>query len=483
MKIKKVLLLVPRYAKSRYRSNLGAGIGYIAEALYENGIEYRYLDMAFADSAKTLSGTLKEFRPDLIGISMLTFRYKDHYRLARYIKDTLSRALVGVGGAHACLCAGKILEDCPSVDIVFRGEGERALIDLCNGKDCSEIRGLIYSDNGKIKDTGKTDFIYDLDSLSFPRYRGFALERYIDRRFNVMPVISSRGCPYQCSYCPVEQSMGCDFRMRSATGIIDEIEYWFTRGYYRFSISDDNFTLDRARVVKICAELKKRNLKGLKLSCDNGIRADRVDRALLGMMKEAGFWRIAYGVEAGNDKILCALGKGLDLATTEKAIKDACDLGYTVRLFFLIGSPKETWSDFEDSLRLAKKYPVFEVSFYHIIPYPGTSLFSWIQDNGCFLDRPENYLHYAAGKMNIPVFYTREFSLKERESAFIYARKVSSKIVKAALKEKLKSFGLLGSLVSELYGINLFNRLLEWPLSRKLILRFLKHFIDKVLAS
>ncbi|MBU1727278.1 MAG: radical SAM protein [Candidatus Omnitrophica bacterium] len=482
-KIKRVLLLVPRYEKSRYRPVLNAGIGYVAEALNKAGIDYKYLDMGFFDSQNKLQTLLKGYRPDLVGISMLTFRYKNHYELARHIKEISPDSMIAVGGAHSSLFGAKVLEGCSSIDIVFKGEGEGAFVDLCRGKGPQQIRGLVYREGNVLKDTGGPEAINVLDSLNFPTYQGFPLDDYIDKEFNILPIISSRGCPYKCSYCPVHQSMGRDFRMRSPKSIAQEIEYWHKRGYYRFSISDDNFTFDRMRVVKICEEINKRNLRGLKLSCDNGVRADRVDYDLLKLMKDSGFWRIAYGIEAGNDRVLSYIDKGLNLAVAEKAIKDACELGFTVRLFFLIGSPTETWKDFEDSLRLAKKYPVFDASFYNLIPYPGTELFGWIDKNGIFLDKPDNYLHYATGKINVPVFYTRDLSFNERKRAFDYSKKVSLSIARKALKRKLKPFGLMGSIAAHFYGLNFVNMLLDWPVSRKIIIRFSRKLIDMVLEE
>lgn len=481
--INKVLLLVPRYEKSRYRPVLQAGIGYLAEALCNNGIDYEYLDMGFSDANRKLPRLLKQFNPDFVGISMLTFRYRDHYKLARYIKDILPDTIIGAGGAHCSLFSSRIVEECPSIDVVFKGEGERALIDLCKKGNPSQIEGLIYSQEGKINDTGEAKVIFDLENIDFPRYRKLPLERYIQKEFNILPIVSSRGCPYKCIYCPVHLSMGYKFRKRSAKSIVNEIEYWYERGYHRFGISDDNFTFNEERVITMCDEIKKRKLSGLKLSCDNGIRADHVDYSLLKAMKEAGFWRIAYGVEAGSDKLLTGINKNLNIATVKKAIKDACDLDYTVRLFFLIGSPNERWRDFIDSVKLAKYYPIFDASFYNVIPYPNTELFNWIKENAHFLDSPENYLHYATGKINKPVFYTKEFTYIQRKRAFYYAKKVSLQITRQALKRKLKPMGLLGNLAARFYEPSLANMLLEWQFSRKFILMLSRRLIDKILEE
>jgi len=480
---RRILLIIPRYKDSRYRPVLQAGVGYIAESLYENNIQYKYLDMGFSDSKERLVRLLNEYKPDLVGISMLTFRYRDHYKLAEEIKAISPSSLICVGGAHTALFADKILEDCPALDLVFKGESEKAVVDLCLGKPFSEIGGLVYKDNGRINSRNNSELIYNLDSIPYPKYRQFPLGRYINKDFNILPVVSSRGCPCQCIYCPIHLSMGYKFRFRTATDVVDEVEYWYKQGYRRFGICDDNFTANKKRVLEICEEIEERKLAGLRLSCDNGIRADCVDYELLKRMKEAGFWRIAYGVEAGNDKILSIIHKGLTMNVIEQAIKDACKLGYTVRLFFLIGSPGETWNDFQDSARLALKYPIFDASFYNVIPYPNTALFEWIKRNGHFKDSPENYLHYASGRVNIPVFYTADFSLRQKKKAFKYAQRISRHISRKALRAKFKALGLRGKLAAALYGTYVVKKLLEWQVSRAIIIKIADSLIKVALEE
>ena len=164
---------------------------------------------------------------------------------------------------------------------------------------------------------------------------------------------SSRGCPYKCIFCSVKAVAGGKLRVRSPENVIDEIEYWYQKGYRKFNFVDDNFTFYRDRVYKICDEIQRRGLKNLKFTCAGGIRADTVDHKLLARMKEVGFYYNAFGVEGGNDKVLKSIKKGEKMEQIRSAIKDACDLGYEVMLFFLVGSPGETWKDIEDSVAVA----------------------------------------------------------------------------------------------------------------------------------
>lgn len=157
-------------------------------------------------------------------------------------------------------------------------------------------------------------------------------------------ILSSRGCPFSCIFCPVSLAIGKRLRVRSAGNVVDEVDYWFKikKGYRRFSILDDNFTFYKERTIAICDEIKKRGLKNIILRCGNGIRADKVDREVLEKMKEAGFTYVSYGVESGSERVLKILKKGETIEQIENAIKTSTELGFDVTLFFVIGAPYET---------------------------------------------------------------------------------------------------------------------------------------------
>ena len=152
---------------------------------------------------------------------------------------------------------------------------------------------------------------------------------------------------------------------------------------------DHNFGFIKGRVYKICDEIEKRNMNDAELRCSNGLRADRIDRALLTRMKEVGFNYIAFGVDGGNNKVLKFLKKGETIEKIDRAIKNACDLGLDVKAFIIVGTPGETRQDIEDSIRFARKYPIARVNFNNAIPYPGTEMFDYVKEHNLFLVSPE----------------------------------------------------------------------------------------------
>lgn len=163
----------------------------------------------------------------------------------------------------------------------------------------------------------------------------------------------------------------------------------------------------------------------LTLNMPNGVRADRVDLEMLQKMKRSGFRKIAFGVEGGNDHVLTLLRKGERMETIERSIRQACEVGLDVILFFLIGTPGESMEDIEDSFKLAQKYPVAGINFYNLIPFPRTELFEMVQREGWLLKKPEEYLSSASQFANEPCFFTPELSIEDRQKAFRRAKQIS----------------------------------------------------------
>ena len=454
MRYKRTLLVNPPYRGSRVRAVFCAGLGYIAETLKTSGFEYDVLDMSLGYGYRRLKKKINEFKPDLIGISMMTYRYKETYGLIKKIKGDYPQISIAVGGPHVSLFREKVLNDCTWVDFAVVLEGEKTLVELCRGDPVESVKGLIYRGHDTVVYNGDRPFIKNLDDVPFPRYEKFELESSFDKGVNALPIVSSRGCPFECVYCPVKSSIGELFRARSPENIMEELTYWHGKGYRRFSFADDNFTLIKDRVYSLCELIKRENLEDLKLSCDNGIRADRVDRELLRFMKEAGFFRIAIGVEAGNNKILRNLKKKEDIETIRKVIKDACDLDYEVDLFFLVGSPGETWQDLEDSFKIAAGYPISTAYFYNIIPFPHTELFEWIKRNGRFLKKPEEYLNDNPILNNQPLFETPQMSEQERKKALNYAFRIMRRTMRRSWTRRLTNLGILGNLFAFIYTTN-----------------------------
>lgn len=468
---RRVLLVAPPSS-----SYLGAvrppnNLGYLAQSLLEAGIEYTAEDMRTAQSMAGLRKRLHAFQPDLVGVSMVSLEYQRSYELIRYIKREYPRAAVVVGGPHVSALGKTVLEECPEIDFGVLQEGEIALVQLCQGRpQLSEIPGLLYRKDGAVLSGPEPQCITDLDRIPFPMYAGFDLSKYAKE----ISIVTSRGCPYRCIFC-LHSVMKDSFRARSAAHVVDEIGYWYARGIRQFIVDDDNFTLINPRVYEICDEIERRGLKDLFIRCANGIRADRVDRALLARMKEVGIREVGFGADGGNDRVLLEIvKKGESLATIERAIRDALAVGIEVRLFIILGSPGETPSDIEDSFALAERYPLIRLHLNNPIPYPGTELYRWVQDHNLFLRSPEEYLNHLTDSDIEPVFETAELPAALRREFNVRANKIVRKVWRQATERMLATRPpLVRTVAGKLFATDLGERLFFKNLFvRSLINRF-----------
>jgi radical SAM superfamily enzyme YgiQ (UPF0313 family) len=434
------------------------GIGYLASALKMAGIDYDIFDMTFSNyNLNHLKNKIKEFKPDLIGISFFTLMYKRHYEWIRELKEMNLGFDIICGGPHASSVKEKILEECDEIDYCCVNEGEETLIELCQGKSISDIKGLIHRQMGKIIYNGDREFIRDLNGLPFPTFEKFELEKYVQKE---IPLVTSRGCPFRCIFCSVRLVMGRLFRARSPENVVDEIEYWVKRGYRQFAIVDDNFTLIPKRVFDICDEIERRNLGYLEFRLNNGVRADKVTKEMLIRMRDVGFRFIKIAVEGGNNKVLKSLHKDETIETIENAIKMACEAGLEVYANWVVGAPEETWEDVKDSFRLAIRSSAFKTDFLNLIPTPNTELFDWVKKNNYFIVEPEVFLNDPSYYYSKPVFETPLLSAKDRLKVDKIHRAINRKLMRKMVERRLKSYGLLiAKIISMIIASDVFQKL------------------------
>ena len=459
MRFEKVLLVSPP-SNSRYGGlRVPAGIGHIAQALHDRSIDYEYVDLRIKYTFNDLKRKLLEFRPDLVGVSMITLDYQISYQMISDIKKILPQAKIVVGGHHVTILREQVLKECGDIDFGVDHDGEETIVELCeNNKPIEDIKGLIYRKGEEVIFNGRRPLVLDLDQYAFPRYEKFNMKDYSKQ----IPIQSSRGCVGQCTFCP-NKVIGRKFRKKSQSYFVDEIEYWHNRGYRQFAIDDDNFTLISERVYAICDEIERRGLKDLLIRCSNGIRADRVDRQLLTRMKEIGVREVGFGVDGGNDKVLGYLKKNEKMETIDNAVRIACEVGLDVKIFIIVGTPHETMADIEDSIKFARKHPVARVNFNNAIPYPGTEMYEYVKEHDLFLIPPEEYLNNVAEDMAeenfIPVFETPELSKEERIKMLKRCHEVELEVMKNTACRMYKNYPFAKFMIKHFFNVTLFERL------------------------
>jgi anaerobic magnesium-protoporphyrin IX monomethyl ester cyclase len=429
-----------------------AGVGYLAEMLLNNGIECSVLDMLLGYSLEDLVQRIRYLRPDILAVSMMTLNYKRNYELLNYVKEQFPDITIIVGGPHASAFKEKVLEECKGIDLVALYEGEEILLELAKGQNVAAVLGLIFKKGEEIIANPARKYNEDLDSFPYPTYRLFEMSKYNQHEIHL---ITSRGCPYSCTFCTVNTSMGKRVRVRTPKNVVDEIEYWVKKGYKIFGIGDDNFTFYKERVYEICDEIKRRNLGRLEFRCHNGIRTDRTDRDLLRRMKEVGVDFIQISVESASQRMLDNMRKGVKVERIAGAVEDALAVGMEVQLAFVIGTQNETWQDLEASFNFARKYPVWRADHNHLYPYPGTELFEWAKANKAFIKPPEEYLNDEnPDYKSVPVMETPQLSKEQRILAGKIFQQISRDLYRKAAYRKLERFGLMGRIAAWAFTSN-----------------------------
>lgn len=403
------------------------GLLYIAAVLEKIGSEVKIVDID-ADSiqTETLKNIIKSFQPKIVGITVVTPSYKMAVHIAQTVKEVSKDIYTVLGGMHPTILPEESVRP-DSVDFAVKGEGEfttRELIQrLEDGKDIESISGLVYKRNGRIMINKNRELIDNLDLIPFPR-RGLLKKQYYSypdtESYRAIPIITSRGCPAECTFCSARQMYSRKFRARSANNVADEIEY-LIRNYQpkEIHIWDDNFVTQKERVFKLRDEIRKRDIK-MKFAFPNGLRADYIDEEVIKTLKEMGTYSIAFGVESGSEMILDKIKKGASTEEIRRAFRLAKKYDIETWAFFVLGLLLEDKYTIRQTIDFAKELDPDIVKFHILKPYPGTVVFEELSKCGFILDKDyENYgfhtgaVHKLADLDRGDLFYWQKRAYRE----------------------------------------------------------------------
>lgn len=268
---------------------------------------------------------------------------------------------------------------------------------LDKGSGVDGVRGIAFSRRGEIVFTGRQELIADLDAIPFPAWDLIGLDEYfygkkrclenpIQIHKEAVSILSSRGCPFGCSYC--HNIFGRKFRARSPENVISEIKH-VVENYKVKEIEflDDTFNFDKNRAKEICGHIVKENIK-LRICFSNGIRADFADKHLIAKLKEAGTYRINYGIESASPRIQKIMGKGLNLDYTKKMLEETCRQKIMCGAFFMLGFPTETEDEMRETINFALRAKLHTAVFALVTPFPGTALYETAKNKGYDVNKP-----------------------------------------------------------------------------------------------
>ncbi|MHA1682725.1 MAG: B12-binding domain-containing radical SAM protein [Promethearchaeota archaeon] len=392
-----VILIRPRIEKMIYEMpNPPIGLGYLSSYLERHGYKCYILDLSILNiEEETLFQFIERKGPLLIGISALTAYYPSLVKLSRNLKSRFPNIPVVLGGVHPSSLPELSLKE-SKADFTVIGEGELTLLELaqCIDKrgDFGKIDGLAYLVDERLVTTNRRELIRDLDSIPFPSWEKINPLKYpkephgfLLKYAKVAPIITTRGCPFQCIYCASSKFWGRRIRYRSAMNVVDEIEYLVKRfGIREIHFWDDNLTMKSSHIIAICREIIKRDLK-VALAAPNGIRVDTLNKVVLKWMKRAGFHYLLFAVESGSVKVLKSAKKQTDLKIIARNAFLARDLGFYLNSYFILGFPADTEETMDKTIKLAKSLPLNMWGFFVMKPLPGSEIFDkWSDDRDLF---------------------------------------------------------------------------------------------------
>jgi len=413
----KILLIYPP-SSSALKSALGIispplGLAYLASVARNQGFDVKIIDGPAENlSLRELGSKIKLYDPDIVGITATTPIIPDAYNTARIAKKINPNVLVIIGGPHVTFTPEQTIRECPQIDIVVRGEGEKIFAELLqavdSGRDFSNIQGITYKKGNIIKSNPPMPIIRNIDEIPIPAYDLLPMNKYVVNGIKFGTIITSRGCPYNCIFCVSSALFGRKFRPHSPKRVLEELEILhYDYGIKEIEFLDDTFTIDRRRVREITRRIIKEDLD-ISWSASSRVNTFDFETGLL--MKKAGAHTIYFGIESGSQKVLDFIRKRITLQQSIDAVKTARKINLNVLGSFIIGFPIETASDILKTIEFSRKLGVDYAQYTIATPFPGTYLWNYAHKHNLLLTK--NWKKYTALEVVMKSFFLTPKQIK-----------------------------------------------------------------------
>jgi len=471
-------------------ANLPLGLLYIAAVLDEAGYKTEILDAIMTDSPFRKKGDTTEVglsyerikeeiqnrKPDIVGITNpFTSQVEHAVKVADIVKEVDPSILTVVGGPHVTVVPTEFLEDAKNVDIAAIGEGEYTMMDIVRffegKKKIDDVQGIAHRIDGKVVLNSPRPFNKNLDELPYPAYHLVDMEQYLSPKMieyrsfqsRALSMITSRGCPFNCSFCSVHLHMGKTFRAHSVDYVVDHIEHVVKK--YRVKtiyFEDDNLTFDIKRFEAICDKIIEKDIK-FQWETPNGVRADYLTLDLLKKMKKTGCQSVFVGIESGDQYVLDnIIGKSLKLTNVIKFAEMCKKIGLKTGAFYIIGFPGETKETMLNTVKFAlmlkRKYDV-GMHLLFATPSYGTRLYEECTKKG-YIRGSLTPRAFAEVRQNwgLPLIETENFTAMDVKEIALWAIKEYRKISiinyirypRKTLKTALNQPNLVGKFIKNL---------------------------------
>ncbi|MDE1798376.1 MAG: B12-binding domain-containing radical SAM protein [Candidatus Micrarchaeota archaeon] len=394
-----------------YQSHYPMGIAYLHAYMEKQGHAMRMLflnthgyEACYAEVEKAIA----ERAPDILGLQILTQNRTSSFHILETVHAAHPNVRLVIGGIHTTAMYKQILQKFPYVVAVL-GEGELTFDELANalkeGKSIEQIEGIAYFADGQVKVTKPRALIENLDDLPFPKH-----ELFFDPERKHSCILTTRGCPFRCSFCALEQISRRVHRKRSVDSVIQEIEY-LAKAYPNMSMvwfHDDTLFMDNERVIALCDEIVKRGLNRLQFVCSARIKP--VSEAMVNKLVEANFVKVLFGLESGTDEILRRCHKNITQQDTVETFRLFAKTDIEVITFLIVGLAGETWETNLNTAKFIKRLQRIKYNYFNdigvLMVYPGTEICRLAIEGGQITD------DYWLTDKPVP-FYTVEHSEAE----------------------------------------------------------------------
>jgi radical SAM superfamily enzyme YgiQ (UPF0313 family) len=394
-----VLLVYPApppsaWPKGAFRSRwIPSGLACIATVLRRGGhrvkihlceetLERNGCDRAAARA--TLQALMREFHPEMVGLSLVTSGVPEAAIVAEDAKTLLgARTIVVAGGPHPTALPEELLNGCPAIDSTVIGEGELTMLDLADHGLSPSVNGIVLRRDGTLVRTPARATVKDIDALGPPAYDLFNLKHFTEPsrwliRFLKLPATNlrtSRGCSHRCSFCAGHLVAGLGVRHHSIEYVLDQMRYAATRlGVSAIRFEDDTVGADRKRLLELCAAIQRAGLHK-RLKWEACLRVNQASAEVLAEMKAAGCIQVEYGFESGSTESLRRLGKQTDIGLNRRAVELTRRAGLRIFADIMVGLPGETEADFEATVRFLRWARPEIISAARLCPLPGTPIY------------------------------------------------------------------------------------------------------------
>lgn len=379
------------------------GLAYISAFLKREGISAKVVD-ASAFAWDRLSKIVRNYSPSIVGIACWTQERGQTFKVAKLVREILPESKIILGGHHATAFPQNMFVQAYA-DAVVIGEGEVTTLELVramlDGKSLDTVKGIAYSEEGKVLLTEPRNFIIDLNSIPYPNYSDFDLDNYLgipEFKGRSASIMTSRGCPHKCVFCSAGFFWERRWRARNPDNVIGEIEWLYHKYKVRnFSFFDDNFTVNKERAIAICRGIIDRKFD---INWVASSHVTHIDEELLRWMRKSGCDRIDFGIESGSPTVLRNIEKKQSVEQIEHTFRLVHEAGIKPRAYLIVGCPGETKETIDETLALMKKIRPYDSRTAEImLVFPNTKLYEIAKDKGLLSDdfwlQTNDTLHYT----------------------------------------------------------------------------------------